>query len=76
MTPEQHFEILRTKWLEFLTSTRIYLQNLDGDTSRAIGRIVYDLVEKGDEDWPSVGTAQFLKNDSFLWHELANSRKE
>jgi hypothetical protein len=76
LTPLQHFEHIRETWLEFLTSTRLYLRNLDGDTSRAIGRIVYDLVEsKKEDDWPSVGTAQFMKNDTFLWHELADSRK-
>jgi len=77
MTPQVHFDELRRMWLEMFTHMRVYLQNLDGDTSRAVGEIVYDLVQTGSEhdDWVDTQTARFIHGDTELWHEVANSRK-
>ncbi len=73
-----HFETIRAHWLDFYTTTRLSLQALDGDVSRALGRYVQDIIDAGPNhpDWPDSGTARFLHGDPDLWHELANSRKK
>ena len=78
MTAEQHFEELCRQWQDCMETMRNYLQGIDGKTSRQIGQIVYDIVEKGPSyhPWPEVGTALFIKHDSFLWHEVADGRKK
>jgi hypothetical protein len=74
---QRHFDVLRASWLEYFTQTRLYLQKLDGETSRALGRAVLDIVNDGPSkhDWLDTRVALFLHNDPELWHELANSRK-
>lgn len=77
MGPVEHYNHVRNLWLEAFLEIRLYLHKLDGDTSRAVGRIVRDIVDSGPShnDWPDTGAALFLRHDPDLWHELANSRK-
>jgi hypothetical protein len=76
------FEKIRTDWLVFYTQVRQFLHGLDGDLSRGIGTVVMiilDAQESGEtnnHDWPTVATAWFLKGDTELWHEIADSRKK
>ncbi len=77
-TPEEIYRALRDSWFAFERQMMLDLQLLDGDTSRAVGRIVQDIVDAGPShsDWPDTGAALFIRNDPDLWHELADSRKQ
>jgi len=77
MTAEEHFVELCQYWRTCMETMRDYLRALDGETSRKIGRIVMDIEKDGPNKhtWPETSTASFIKTDSFLWHEVANSRK-
>jgi hypothetical protein len=74
------FEKIQSEWFAFYTHIRNYLHGLDGDLSRKIGRVVYDIIEDHenhkDIDWRTVSTAKFLKHDTELWHGLSDSRKK
>lgn len=77
MGPVEHYNHLRDIWFRAFTESRDYLRGLDGNTSRAIGKIVDDIIKDGPQKhrWPDTGVAWFIRHDPDLWHEVADSRK-
>jgi len=74
MTTEDHFNVLKKIWHKSFLDALDYLKDLDGETSRAIGLAVVESLHSDNSLVSS--TANWLKGDSTLWHELANSRKK
>jgi hypothetical protein len=78
----KHFRRVRDEWFFAFSQIRLYLHNLDGDTSRAVGKLIQSIIdgEKTGEtdasDWPTVSAAKFIHSDPDLWHEVADSRKQ
>lgn len=76
--PVTHYNNLRNIWFEAYSTMRAYMIGMDGDSARAVGKIVQDIVDAGPKhhDWPDTGAALFIRRDPELWHELANSRRK
>ncbi len=78
MTPEEHFDKVRAIYRTAYSDIKLYLKRLDGDTSRHVGSFVQGIVDgdiPSNHDWPTMEAAKFIRSDTELWHEVANSRK-